>query len=675
LKANSKLARIDINELLRKYRQLKTLQLSPWRQDKLGAYLVDEVGKRFTGHPSLRKLVTSSEAIVQGAINCPQLTELTLTSNQWGWEDTDDVPAVQETRKVRDVAYLLEKLPRLEVLCISHPALRVRKGLKVVGSLTRLDMTNVRAWVLSQFLHWVDQGGLPHLKKVGIESELHLPTSAIHQLRRGCPQLTHLRLSHLTLAPDHVTHIACVGDRDSAPPWSLKSLHLYMCHIPLPITRVAVYASLVKYITDALPSLSNIRVIHCPIIPSHLPDISSTTPFSESDDSDSEHDSDIAPNHTLRSLDIFETGVHTPSKLELLSILKRYQALSSLHTCAFNAFLHGPHVWDAAVLRAQSIKKLHIRSVGSNILTPKLSSCQVCAHEERTLETHSSSSHQTEQGTLQQISNWPLEELHLSALRCGQRFLRQTLFASQAHLKRLTMDFLAPHLFAQLESLTLPSLTHLTARFHGQGAHSHLIVYVLHSLAAKAPRLTHLEGEALYMRPESLDSDHLAVLLTHATQLRHLSLRGFFFSTSALRYITSSPRFSHLSHLAVVTHSRHLDEPQARPLFSLTHYEGEDSLHSPHDLAKQRALSFIYQTLLEFLRRNRTLDTILLSLDVHHAMQRLTEEDMRMVDGEGKGVKVASEQWASQQLLKESPWLEDVKVYLEYVPIFASREE
>ncbi|KAH6582608.1 hypothetical protein BASA61_005748 [Batrachochytrium salamandrivorans] len=196
IKATPQVKRAGLNTIVASFPLLQELRIEP-TDHVHDLALVHQIALQFNGHPSIRSIVSSSDAIIKGILcGCPNLESICLPAEPVVHNDDDDMiyesqldgsesplaNAIETLtnqpsrsfdfgalgpRGRRNVGLILRALPRLRCLTIDGPSFWRRQT--IIGqdisasyadtfssSLESLKMTSMNSWTMVSFLCWLE---------------------------------------------------------------------------------------------------------------------------------------------------------------------------------------------------------------------------------------------------------------------------------------------------------------------------------------------------------------------------------------------------------------------------------------------------------------------------------------------------------------------------------------
>ncbi|KAI9330374.1 hypothetical protein DFJ73DRAFT_800098, partial [Zopfochytrium polystomum] len=298
--------------------------------------MTDDVAAQFEGHPNLRRIRSSSDRIIGGAMRgCAKLEVLIVDFSKGSHGARNLVELFESTATIPTFRYLRVEAPSF--LGRSWNQEVANRPVVYQGNSLRLGSTSAEA--LNAFVRWM-RGPvirLPYLKSLMLDADyLHLPDDTVEAISRSCPLLETLKVKYASLTPTHVFETAeafpllrelSIGKCDV---WfykrSLQSENGERHHVSnngsvdlVENSETVSYADLVLYLTHHLPNLTLLHFGQCNLIV--LPTTQRFPPIREA-----KHKCSA----TLRSLKVFDTSPSMPTEEDILEMVEYFPDLTEL---------------------------------------------------------------------------------------------------------------------------------------------------------------------------------------------------------------------------------------------------------------------------------------------------------------------------------------------------------
>lgn len=322
--------KFGLMNILDKFGNLERMQLTVCESFIEGnhPYLHHILAQQFTGHRKLTSIISSSDLIVPGALNCQNLRQLTLQEVAFNSDGNNSI----DLYKRRHLGLLLSMLPNLEFLSIDSPTIWAE--VPPPEELARFNSSKLKKLVLksldslaitNMFNLLLNGGRLFQLQHLIIDfCHYNLGKDFVDALQVACPNLCKLQLKYGYLHSDTLQDI-CEKLKN------IKLLKFSRCDIPVRSTNWAVILS---YISDRLKLLETLSFNHCTII-GEASDMKNV----------------IQPNYKLRYLKLFDTQNTRPTDEMITAIFQLFPNLSKLRIDLNSHYFPGQNIEDQLTIQ------------------------------------------------------------------------------------------------------------------------------------------------------------------------------------------------------------------------------------------------------------------------------------------------------------------------------------
>lgn len=467
---------------------------------------------QFQGHTNLEVLCSTNDWITPGALNCPQLKKFTIEGQQGGLGPlSESINPAFESRWVReqngivlrpherrDLSVILENLSQLHYLSINNPTIWTYDMTHAFysDSLKTLKLTSLCYSTLASFvtsLKYAAKPLLPNLEELLLDLDyLELPRRAIRYLSTSSPRLQSLKIKYAyfedAFLPDVCHYLP-----------KLSSLRLSHCKIKFESDD---WAHLIIYMASYLSDLFRLSLSSCTLDTTDVePSLFSFKPFEKYDQ--------------LRRLKIIEPSFTKCDASIFFKILTFLPKLTDLRLQFTDECIPvDPSYLQTVKKSFSNLNNLELRFQGPMLKTmmdipmPHLKNLTLSCSPFQQNIIMSCDKDILVSLDLKQISNAPVEDIHLPNLR------HLTIYGKTKYAGSVTLDILRKvgmH-SDKLESVCLVALTTNTTAFP---------TLLLQQFSGCTPRLVSFITDHFTYSLDSLSR------ITHKWQfLRQLTLAG-----------------------------------------------------------------------------------------------------------------------------------------------------